>query len=81
MKGFVLQLGDNGHYSAEVATVEDAISARNWFQPEDKLEIVAYHYDDITKENTEGFVPVGSVQFVNKVLSFNGKGKMKPINI
>ena len=81
MRGFVLQLSDNGHYSTETATVEDAISARNWFRPDEKLEVVEYHYNDVTKENTEGFIPVGSVQFVNKVLSFHDKGPMMPINI
>lgn len=81
MRGFVLQIGDNGHYSNDVATVEEVIDAHNWFRPNDKIEFVSYHYDDITKENTEGLVPVGSVQFVNKVLSFYGKEGMKPINI
>ena len=81
MRGFFIQLEDNGHISVDSSAVAEAIDGRNWFRPEDKLEIVEYHFNDITKENIQDLVPVGSVQFVNKVLSFYGKGPMKPINI
>ena len=83
MSKFLLQLESNGHYSEDVAVVERLIKEQNWLHPSDEpIMFNSVKLEDITKENSVDTIPVGSIEFVNKVLNSGyDKGPMKPINI
>lgn len=82
LRDFLLQIEDNGHYSEDTAVIERIISEKNWFSRNgDKCDIYESKFSDLNKDMHKNMIPVGSIEFVNKVLSFNGKPAMKPINI
>ena len=83
MGKFLLQLENNGHYSEDVAIVERLIREQNWLHPSDEPVIFnSISLKDISKDNSSGAIPVGSIEFVNKVLDVGyNQGPMKPINI
>ena len=83
MYKFLLQLEENGHYSEDVAVVERIIRERNWLhQEEDPILVDSCCFKELSKERVADTIPVGSIEFVNKVLSLGyNAGHMKPINI
>lgn len=81
MKGFILQVQDDGHFAPDVSVVYEIIKTRNWLYPNDGFEVRECNFNDLNKEVVSGFVPVGSVEFVNKALSFYNISPMRPINI
>lgn len=78
---FLLQLENNGHYSSDVASVAEKIEERNWLYPNDKLEVCETKFENLNKDIHKNMIPVGSIEFVNQILSFNGKENMKPVNV
>lgn len=81
MKGFILQIQDDGHFSPDVSVIYEIIKTRNWLYPNDTFEIKECHFNNLNKEALDDFVPVGSIEFINKALSFYGISPMIPINI
>ena len=82
MKTFLLQLEKNGHYSEDTAVVARLIDEHNWLYLNDKIRIKECRYEDLAKNAIEyNWIPVGSVEFVNKFLEYIGSSPMRPVNI
>jgi hypothetical protein len=81
VKGFILQVQDDGHFTPDVTTIYEIIKVRNWLYSNDTFQIKECYFNDLTKEILEDYVPVGSIEFINKALSFYNILPMIPINI
>lgn len=71
-----------GSVKTDVSVFLESLSQLVWCHKSESIyEVDSKFPEELNKENTCGVIPVGSVGFVNRVLSMQGYNMMKPINV